>query len=68
MLRDVVKDKREAVFWFEKAAGGGNLDAQISLGYAFFSGQGVARDLSKALKWYRSAAWDGHERGMFNLA
>ncbi|MCF8208803.1 MAG: AAA family ATPase [Rhodoferax sp.] len=42
------------------AAQTGNSDAQFRLATAFENGQGVTRDLRKALKWYKKAAQQGH--------
>ena len=35
--------------------------AQCNLGYCYYFGQGVPKDYSEAVKWYRKAAEQGHE-------
>jgi len=45
--------------WYRKAAAQGNVDAQYNLGYLYEHGEGVTRDASAALGWYRSAAIQG---------
>jgi len=45
-----------AAEWFRKAAGQGDARAQTSLGWAYSCGQGVERDDTQAVAWYRKAA------------
>jgi TPR repeat protein len=49
------------------AAGQGHPGAQANLGSAYYNGQGIARDVSKAAEWYRKAAEQGHARAQFSL-
>jgi len=37
----VVKNYKQAVYWYEKAANQGNADAQFNLGLCYGLGQGV---------------------------
>jgi TPR repeat protein len=57
----------EAAQWFEKAAAHGSADAWANLGVMYYSGEGVARDHTKAFNWLTKAAAKGHPEGMFNL-
>ncbi|MDA8031484.1 MAG: sel1 repeat family protein [Alphaproteobacteria bacterium] len=45
---------------WKAAAEKGDVRAQNSLGWAYFSGDGVSKDLRKAARWYREAAEQGH--------
>ncbi|MDX9975492.1 MAG: tetratricopeptide repeat protein, partial [FCB group bacterium] len=42
--------------WLHKAANLGNVSAMISLGLMYRGGEGVPRDLPKALEWFSKAA------------
>ena len=52
----------------EALAERGFAPAQFSLGIAYDTGDGVRQDHSKAVKWYRKAALQGHKRAQNNLA
>ncbi|MBF0180080.1 MAG: sel1 repeat family protein [Magnetococcales bacterium] len=52
-------DPGEARKWLVKAAWGNNVHAQILLGGMFESGNGVAKDIKNAVKWYGRAALRG---------
>ena len=56
----VAEDKLEAAAWLRKAAGQGDIPAQIYLGRMYQNGDGVPLDLSQAAEWYRKAASDGN--------
>lgn len=45
----------------------GDADAQFAVAEAYRQGIGVNEDLSQALRWYRSAADQGHPRAQNNL-
>ena len=51
----MAQNKEEAVKWYRKAAEQGDADAQNSLGYYYERGEGVAKDLGKAIEWYRKS-------------
>jgi serine/threonine protein kinase len=53
---DVIRDKKEALQWFKKAAAQGHAPAQIALGRAYEKGEGTKKSLSSAQKWYAKAA------------
>lgn len=46
----------------------GMASAQCDLGQCYFKGQGVARNYSEAVKWYRKAAAQGMPEAQFILA
>jgi TPR repeat protein len=51
-----VTDKQESLKWFQRAAEGGNPDAQDTLGVCYEFGEGVEQDYAKAAYWFRKAA------------
>ena len=56
------KDVASAVEWFEKAANLGMAEAQIAVGDAYRTGQGVASaDVAVARRWYEQAAQKGNQ-------
>ncbi|MFU8837160.1 MAG: tetratricopeptide repeat protein [Thiohalomonadaceae bacterium] len=46
----------------------GDAQAQLALGTAYEQGQGVARDLEQALRWYQRAAEQGLAEAQYQLA
>ena len=51
-----------------KAAEQGDANAQLNLGVMYRNGQGVPKDDSQAVNWYRKAAEQGHSEALFKLA
>ena len=45
----------------------GDPDAQFNLGYLYYTGQGVDRDLEEAFKWYSRAAEQGDKLAQYFL-
>ena len=45
----------------------GDADAQIKIGFRYFTGVGVAKDDAKALNWFRKAAESGNAGAQFDL-
>src|SRR5947209_4749597 len=45
----------EAAKWYGKAAGQGNAAAQFHLGLLYEHGQGVPKDYSEAVEWFRKS-------------
>ncbi|NCD33222.1 MAG: sel1 repeat family protein [Spartobacteria bacterium] len=43
--------EREAKYWYEKAAHGGDSEAQYMLGQMYYEGKGCAQDLVAAYAW-----------------
>ena len=64
----VPQDSKMAAYWYEKAAGHGNPQAQNQIGYFYQAGIGVARDPKRAIRWYQLAAASGFDRAKVNLA
>ena len=58
--RSVDKDEVKAFRVYEIAANKGSSRAMNRLGKCYEKGQGVAKDLKEAVKWYRKAAEQGH--------
>ena len=50
-----------------QAAEQGHAEAQCHLGIMYANGQGVEKDESMAVKWYRKAAEQGHTKAQANL-
>jgi len=66
--RDIARDAKLAVLWFEKSAKQGLAPAQYRLGTLYEKGLGVERNEIVARDWYRRAADAGNTRAMHNLA
>ena len=52
-------DKKEAAYWYLKAAKGGDAHAQHNVGVFYERGRGVEKDLDVAASWYCRAAEQG---------
>ena len=50
-----------------KAAEQGHADAQYDLGCCYYNGEGVPRDMAKAVEWFRKAAEQGYADAQYNL-
>ena len=48
----VARDKKQAVWWFHKAAFQGNADAMFNLGASYYNGDGVGPDEEFAYAWF----------------
>ena len=57
--RGVERDSTEAVKWYRRAAGHGDLATQLLLGDLYREGRGVQEDQEEAARWYRRAAEQG---------
>jgi localization factor PodJL len=66
--RDIARDAKLAVLWFDKAAQQGLAPAQYRLGTLYEKGLGVERNEIVARDWYQRAAAAGNVRAMHNLA
>lgn len=64
----VQKDYTNAVFWFQKAAEQGYLNAVFNLALCYEHGRGVAKSTSKALDLYRQAGEEGLLQAQINAA
>ena len=54
--KGVLKDDKQALKWYRKAAEQGYVFAQFNLGVMYDNGEGVLEDDKEAVKWYRKAA------------
>jgi TPR repeat protein len=64
----VTQDSKRAAYWYEKAAGLGNPEAQNQIGYFYQAGIGVPQDPKRALHWYHLSASSGFAKAKVNLA
>ncbi|MCL2076532.1 MAG: sel1 repeat family protein [Betaproteobacteria bacterium] len=65
--QSVLRDYRQAVNWFQKAAEQGYAPAQHDLGVMYEDGRGVPQDYRQAVNWYQKAAEQGLSEAQFNL-
>lgn len=63
----VIKNDKEAVRWFEKAARHGNTEAQYRYGLALLEGRGVVQDYRAAFSWIERPAKLGHSNAQYTL-
>ncbi len=54
-----MRDLKQAVRWYRRAADGGHAGARFALGEMYAKGEGVRQDYAAAAKWYRLAAGVG---------
>lgn len=64
----VKRDTKNAAFWYEKAAEGGNETAMFKYALILMEGRDVARDRKKADEWMHKAADGGEPSAQFNWA
>ncbi len=64
----VLRDEKEAVSWFRKAAEQGYKEAQYSLALCYANGTGVEEDEKEATQWFLMAARQGHLEAQYNTA
>lgn len=57
-----------SLYWNNKAASGGDMQALCNLGLSYEFGVGVEKDEEKAFNLYKQSAALGYDRGMYNLA
>jgi len=55
------------MWWYEKAAAQGHIDAQLNLGNMYRKGQGVPQDDVEAYKWTSIAGGNGDAGAKRNL-
>ena len=55
------QDSAQAAVWYAKAAAQGHMQAQLNLGIAYITDNGVAQDDRKAALWFAKAAVQGME-------
>jgi len=66
--RGVARDLKLAAYWYEKAAGAGDPQAELQTGYFYESGVGVAKDPVRAVHWYQLAAAGGSLQAKVSLS
>jgi len=66
--RGVAQNLKLAAYWYEKAAGAGEPQAELEIGYFYEAGIGVPKDPARAAHWYQLAASGGLIRAKVNLA
>jgi TPR repeat protein len=66
--RGVAQNLKLAAYWYEKAAGAGDPQAELQIGYFYEAGIGVPKDPARAAHWYQLAASGGLIRAKVNLA
>ena len=54
--------------WYQKGAAAGSPDAMYNIGFAYYSGQGVAKDYQQAMAWYLKSANAGFPLAMEQIA
>lgn len=64
----VVRDRQEAVRWFDRAARQGHAMAINMMGRCYDLGWGVPIDKVRAAEWFRVASAQGLDWGMYNYA
>ena len=63
----VTKDEKRSFELNAKAAAAGDRDAVLAMGWYYFNGVGVSRDLAEARKWCRKSARQKQPGAMFTL-
>ncbi|KAG0335766.1 hypothetical protein BG000_007246 [Podila horticola] len=61
-------EMEDSSVWLQKAAEGGDADAQFNLGLMYVNGEGVHQSYSEAFSWLQRAADQGNPDAQFNLA
>lgn len=57
-----------AVGFYKKAADMGHAEAQFCLGYAYYVGEGIIRNLESAARWFQLSSAQGFPKAQYNLA
>src|SRR3954452_22862002 len=60
------KDLEKALYWFQKAAEGGLVDAMYDLALCYEDEEGIEKDLEKAFYWYQKVAESNSKIGFKN--
>jgi len=66
--REVPKDDKKAVAWFEKAAQQGHAEGLYNLGLLYYYGYGVKQDFGQALQWYTKAGLLKHGQAIYEMS
>jgi len=65
--QNVPQNYEEARHWYERAAQGGDVEAQSELGYMYFTGKNVEKDYKKAHDWFEIAARNNYALAQYNM-
>lgn len=57
-----------AVGYYKKAADMDHAEAQFCLGYAYYVGEGIIRNMESAARWFQLSAAQGFPKAQYNLA
>ena len=63
----VAEDFQQAMYWYRKAAAGGDAGAMTGIGYMYDNAQGVPLDHQQAMTWYLKAAAGGDTNAMQDI-
>lgn len=58
----------KSIYWFERAAKAGNVDAQSNLAFRYKDGKGVSRNISTAITWWKKSANAGNPVAQYMLS
>ena len=64
----ILQNDIEALFFFEKAALSGHVQAQVNVGLKYEKGEGTNVNKDKAIYWYSQAAFNQDDIAQFRLA
>ncbi|MCY4205815.1 MAG: EH signature domain-containing protein, partial [Bacteroidetes bacterium] len=64
---DLNQGNQSAIVTLTSAAKRGNVEAQYDLGSAYWTGEGLKQDHTKAIHWWRKAAKQGHTEARYRL-
>lgn len=67
-ILDKAEEDREAAIWYRKAADQGNAAGEFGLGMEYASGEGLPKELEKALEWVRRSAEQGYQSAVETMA
>ena len=59
--------QQDAIYWYSLAANAGYAPAQDDLGYLYYTGTGVAKDVKLAYKWFKLASDQNFPEAQYNL-
>jgi TPR repeat protein len=63
----LLKDYKQAAYWYKKSAESGDPDAQVKIGLAYYLGKGVPRNEIKAVSWYKKSAAQNNYNAQYFL-
>ena len=58
----------KAIYWYQKAAENGDIEAMNNLANCYNNGEGTMENLEKTFYWYRKAAENDVKEAQNNLA